>query len=121
MELSFTQCKQLATNYPVLRDVIASMDDQPAWITEDLSVYDIQAIQQGGCDSGAYMPAVTYYQAIKTMSDNGDDVLQYIEDCIGELPLVPKGTSWGGIACFYLSYAVELWAGQFDLNNVDWD
>jgi len=93
---------------------------RPAWV-EPVEYYDIASIQQGGCASGAYMPAVTYYQSRQTMSEHGDDVLQYIEDQIGELPPVPTGESWSGIACFYLSYAVELWASQFDLSDVEED
>jgi hypothetical protein len=54
--------------------------EQPEWITQALSPYDIAAINQGGCASGAYMPAVTYHAAALTMSDHGDDVLQYIQD-----------------------------------------
>lgn len=82
----------------------------PDWIDQDISPSDVAAIiQEGGCASGAYMPAVTYYQAVETMSKHGDDILQYIEDNIGELPSPPKDTSWSGLAVFYLSYAVELW------------
>lgn len=36
----------------------------PRWIDQDISPNDIAAICQGGCASGAYMPAVTYYQAL---------------------------------------------------------
>lgn len=84
--------------------------DVPAWIDQDISPHDVSSICQGGCASGAYMPAVTYHQALKTMSEHGDNVLQYIEDIFGELPQVPKGESWSGIACYYLSTAVEAWA-----------
>lgn len=82
----------------------------PAWIDQDISPYDIAAICQGGCASGAYMPAVTYHDALKTMSNNGDDVLQYIEDALGELPAPKAGESWEAMACYYVSCAVELWA-----------
>lgn len=82
----------------------------PSWIEQDISPSDVAAICQGGCASGAYMPAVTYHSALKTMSDHGDEVLQYIEDNAGELPAPKKGESWAGMAVFYLSVAVELWA-----------
>ena len=84
--------------------------DVPAWIEQDISPYDVAAIYQGGCASGAYMPAVTYYEARKTMNDYGDEVLQYIQDAYGELPKHRDDESWDGIAVFYLSCAVELWA-----------
>ena len=49
--------------------------NEPEWITQSLSPYDIAAINQGGCASGAYMPAVTYYQATKTMAEHGNDAI----------------------------------------------
>ena len=82
--------------------------NQPKWITQDLSPNDIAAINQGGCDSGAYMPAVTYYDAMQTMSEHGDNVLDYLQDMNGELPVPPTDCSWSGMAVFYLSRAVEL-------------
>ena len=91
------------------------MYEQPKWITEALTPADIAAINQGGCASGAYMPAVTYFQAVETMSEHGDDVLQYIQDQYGEIPKPKDDESWSGIACFYLSLAVEL----FCLMNED--
>lgn len=118
IEVTFTQCKQVATMYD-LRDTIEALRNQPIWITHDLGIADIQAIQQGGCASGAYMPAVTYWQAAQIMETYGDDVLQYIDDTLGELPTVPNGISWSELAVFYLSCAVELWAGQFDLSGID--
>lgn len=87
--------------------------DIPAWISDDISPADVAAICQGGCASGAYMPAVTYHQALKTMDRYGDDVLEYIEDALGELPNV-AGQSWGQMACTYLSCAVELWASSVE-------
>lgn len=84
--------------------------DAPAWIDADISPADVAAIVQGGCASGAYMPAVTYWQALETMTRHGDDVLQYIDDALGEVPAPKRGESWGGIAVHYLSTAVELWA-----------
>ena len=96
------------------------LDNTPAWIEGELEVCDIASIQQGGCASGAYMPAVTYYNANKTMAEHGDDVLDYITSQYGELP-PPKDTeSWSGMAVHYLSVAVELWAGQFDIDSIDY-
>lgn len=92
---------------------IADLDTDitiPAWIEQDITPYDVASIYQGGCASGAYMPAVTYSHAADVMAKHGDDVLEYIEDAYGELPQIPAESSWSGIACFYLSLAVELWA-----------
>lgn len=82
----------------------------PAWIESDITGQTVAAIVQGGCSSGAYMPAVTYWQANETMAKHGDNVLQYIEDALGELPAAAKDTCWSGLACHYLSGAVDLWA-----------
>ena len=88
--------------------------DVPAWIEQDITPSDIAAILQGGCASGAYMPAVTYFQALETMSKHGDDVLDYIETALGELPCEFEGISWSGMACHFLSMAVELWASSVE-------
>ena len=82
----------------------------PAWIDQDIDASTVTAIDQGGCASGAYMPAVTYHQARETMNEHGDDVLEYIDGAYGEVPSPPAGESWAGMAIFYLSVAVELWA-----------
>lgn len=84
--------------------------DVPAWIEQDITCADVAAIVQGGCASGAYMPAVTYHTARETMGEHGDDVLQYIQDIFGELPKPADDESWVGIAVLYLSTAVEAWA-----------
>ena len=86
--------------------------DVPRWIDADIMASDVAAIIQGGCASGAYMPAVTYHDALATMSEHGDDVLQYIEDTYGEVP--PVGESWVEMACHYVSVAVELWASSVE-------
>ena len=90
--------------------LVSEYVDVPPWIEEDISVYDIAAIVQGGCASGAYMPAVTYYQASKTMSEHGDAVLDYIMEHGMEVSFDINEDSWDGFACKVLSLAVDLWA-----------
>ena len=97
---------------------VASLIDVPDWIDQDITGADIAAIIQGGCASGAYMPAVTYSTALDTMRDDGDDVLQYIEDATGSLPDV-SGQGWSQMACTYLSAAVELWAASVEDELID--
>jgi len=92
---------------------------QPDWIGP-LSPSDIAAIIQGGCASGAYMPAVTYHTAALTMQEHGDDVFQYIQDNLGELPKPNDDESWSGLACFYLSYGVELFCHAHE-DLADWN
>lgn len=58
------------------------------------------------------MPAVTYYLANATMAEQGNEVLEFIEEALGELPTPPNGLSWNEIASFYLVYAVELFTMQ---------
>jgi len=94
--------------------------NQPDWITQALSPSDIAAINQGGCASGAYMPAVTYYDAKKVMEEHGDDVLQFIQDTYSELPKPRDDISWSEMAVFYLSWAVELFCIQHE-DLADWD
>ena len=94
---------------------------QPDWLAYELTAMDIASICQGGCASGAYMPSVRYHQANETMAAHGDEVLEYITDQLGELPQPANETSWTGLACFYLSYAVELWASNimWQLENLE--
>lgn len=95
------------------RDLADDLDiELPAWIEAcGISTpYNVAAIAQGGCASGACMPAVEYYRAAKIMAEHGDDVLDYIQDRHGELPAIRDDESWGGIAVHFLSYAVDTWA-----------
>ena len=85
----------------------------PPWIEEDISPATIAAIVQGGCESGAYMPAVTYGDALDTMLKHGDQVFDYLADhLIGKLLVVEdlENMSLSGLAWRFLSHAVELWA-----------
>ena len=88
----------------------ASGFEVPNWIDQDICPSTIAAIVQGGCASGAYMPAVTYYDASNIMRDYGDDVLGYLESTLDRLPAIPAGESRSGIDVLFLSTAVELWA-----------
>lgn len=84
----------------------------PDWIDAGIDPATVAAIVQGGCESGAYMPAVTYYKASETMAKWGDDVLDYLQDIFGELPKYDQEISWSGFAVHYLSRAVEAWASS---------
>ena len=93
--------------------------DVPPWIDQDITCYDVASIIQGGCASGAYMPAVTYYQANKTMSEYGDDVTEYIDSAYGEIPQIKSSESWSSYNCTLLSWAVELWAMSVEEELLD--
>ncbi len=122
MELTFTQCKQLIENGYDIREVVERLSDQPGWITchSDFEISDIQGIQEGGCASGACMPAVTYHRANEVMKEYGDEVLEYIYKSDAEFT-IPEGVSWSQLASHCLSMAIELWCWQFDLDGVNWD
>lgn len=93
----------------------------PEWISSDVDVDQLIAICIGGCESGAYMPAVTYHEAKATMAKHGDEVLDYLEQIYGvdDMPQPQSPFSWGAIACHYLSEAVEAYAyealGRLDI------
>lgn len=87
--------------------------DVPAWIDQGITPYDVAAIIQGGCDSGAYMPAVTYSRALQTMNDHGDAIFQYLEDN-DALSAPDPLESWAHLATHLVSCAVELWASSIE-------
>jgi hypothetical protein len=126
IELTFTQCKQLAANVADIRVFLESVNDQPEFMQFEQmgvsSLSDLQSIIHSGCASNAHQ-SVFYYNAAQCMALHGDEVLEYIEDTLGELPAIESGTSWNQIASVYLTTAIELWCGGFagDLDGVDWD
>lgn len=85
----------------------------PRWIDQDITPADVAAILQGGCDSGAYMPAVTYHDALATMNEHGDAILDYLDEAPGDTT-IPEDLSWAGLACWYVSRAVEQWAANVE-------
>jgi hypothetical protein len=98
-------------------DIAADFIEVPEWVDQEITIGQIKDIVRGGCDSGAYMPAVTYHLAMETMGRFGDEVLEYIEDYIDMHTL--KGESWSGIAVKFLSCAVETWAHNVDIRDIE--
>ena len=86
----------------------------PPWIEQDIQYDQVMAIVQGGCDSGAYMPSVTYHIASDVMAKHGDAVLEYLDNdgITDEVSLYKAGDSWSMIAVRALSLAVETWADR---------
>lgn len=122
--LTFTQCKQLIEKGVDLRDFCEDIENQPEFIKSmgaiD-SIADIQAIQQGGCASGAYMPAVTYSTALECMVSHNVSVESQLEGLGHEFTFYPSEETFSGFAVKIVSAAVETWAASFDLDGVDWD
>jgi hypothetical protein len=59
------------------------------------------------------MPAVTYYQAMDTMHEFEQDILDLLEETRWEAPSVKK-IGWYGLACAIVSCAVEEWCWQIE-------
>lgn len=84
----------------------------PVWARGmDWTGWDVKAVAEHGCGGGTYMPAVTYHEALETMAEHGDDIFDYI-DVDGDPSELPLRVSWSGMACYFVSRAVELWAGN---------
>ena len=67
------------------------------------------------------MPAVTYYQAQQTMHEHGDAIIEYLVDAYDEeFQPPPTCNYWGGICCFCVSAAVELWCSCHE-DLADWE
>jgi len=90
------------------------------WLPEPISAYELAAIIQSGCASGAYMPAVTYYTAKETMAKHGDAIMSFIDDHIGDINYQIRDESWGQVCCYILSTAVEILCSLHDSES-DWD
>lgn len=92
----------------------------PGWIEQDISPADVAAILNGGCFSGAYMPAVTYHKAMATMGQYGDEVLDSLTDAGLDVPVIAAANeSWAGYCCRVLSAAVEAWASSVEDRIID--
>ena len=94
--------------------------NQPIWLDYALSPADVAAIIQGGCASGAYMPAVTYHKALATMDMHGDEIFDFLESVAGEVPKPADIESWDSLAMFYVSRAVEYFSWNFS-HLADWE
>ena len=84
----------------------------PAWIDQEITVCTVRAICQGGCVSGAYMPAVIYFEAKQTMAQHGSDIFDFIFDRLDKDGLRHECSDFGMMCSFYVSSAVQLWAAE---------
>lgn len=80
----------------------------PPWIDKDIEWSTVIELQNHGCDTGIYMPAVTYHEALATINQYHREIFDFLDDYLDEIEL-PTG-SWPTIAVYILSIAVELWA-----------
>lgn len=123
--LTFSQCKQLVSNGYDLPDFLEQVTTQQPEFIKSMgaidSISELQAIQQGGCASGSYMPAVTYHTALQCMSEHHSEVEDLLSDYGPEFTFNPTEDSFATLASNIVAMAVEHWAGSFDLSGVDWD
>lgn len=84
----------------------------------DFDLNEILGIASHGCASMAYMDACAYYKANQYMSTYGDDVLEYLEDKDILEHLNINKESWSGLACLFLSAAIESWCADV-VNQLD--
>ena len=93
----------------------------PDWLDEDFSPYDMAGVYHGGCASGSYMPAVTYWQAKETMAHYGEKIWEYLQDhYVLDNNILNLDTSWGNLLCNIVSMAVELWVSENYDYVADW-
>ena len=92
------------------RRPVADLYDVPSWIESNITCGQLAAIADGGCDGGAYLPAVTYLQAMGTMAKHGDAVLDYLSNAGVSVSFDVEEDSWAGFACKLCAAAVTAWA-----------
>jgi len=91
----------------------------PSWWPDDnLTLADIEGIQRTRRAGQAYMSAVCYASALSHMDCCGDDVMKFIEDMLGGIPILQKTISCSGLAVYYLSLAIDLYCQQFDTKEI---
>ena len=122
---SFSEVKTLIENGVDVRALIERLNDQPDFI-KHMGVIDsldeIFSISQGGCNSGAYMPATTYHTALDCMTEHGDEVADIIsEHCVGVSPFDLEEETFAGYCSRLCCTAVELWVSSVysDLECLD--
>ena len=116
-------------NLDELQEYIIKLN--PEWL-EQLGTIEcfltLASIAQGGCASGAYMPAVTYYTAKQALfSELGEDMANYAINFLAEVDSLDQvaihledGIQY--MAAYLASVAVETWAYEIEqdvLNKID--
>lgn len=118
-ELTYTQAKNIIESLGRcdLENFLESMNDQPEFLKfmgEIASVGELVSINEGGCASGAYMPAVTYYTANQCMASNA--ALSVEDELLGldyEITFNPSEDSFSQFASKLCAMAVESYVSKF--------
>ena len=73
----------------------------------------VRSIREHGCESQVYLPAVTHSDAVQTMNEHGDEILDCLDEAEKdgqEVLHILSLSGWHTLACLLVSSAVELWA-----------
>jgi hypothetical protein len=125
-KLSFSQCKEIINNGDNLRDFLESVTtNQPEFIISmgaiD-SIYELKAIKEGGCESGAYMPAVTYSTALKCMYEHYEEIEAIFQDHGYEsIEFDLESETFAGFSSRLVSMAVELWVSSIETDHISYE
>lgn len=111
--LTFSQAKAIINDLgrSDLESFLEAMNDQPEFLQfmgEIDTVSELIAIYEGGCASGAYMPAVTYYTANQCMaSDAATSVEEELSSYCEEIIFNPSTESFSQFASKLCEMAVN--------------
>lgn len=116
--LTYSQCKAVIENLgrDELETFISDINNQPKFLKfmgEIEDVAELIAISEGGCASGAYMPAVTYATALECMfyhSESVEGQIEYME----ELTFNIGSETFSGFCVNLCAMAVESYVHNFD-------
>jgi hypothetical protein len=112
--LTYSQAKAILEAELDLRSFITEMNNQPKFLQymgEITDVSELVAIYEGGCQSGAYMPAVEYDTAKQCMNECSDSVEVFTGELEIEFNILKH--SWDERAITLCSAAVESYVNQF--------
>lgn len=115
--LTYSQVKELleVLDRDAVKNFINEINDQPEFLQfmgEIDSVSELIAIYQGGCASGACMPAVTYATALECMFKHYDSVESQI-GYMGEITFNITEKTFSSFCVNLCSMAVEDYVQQF--------
>lgn len=117
-ELTYTQAKNIIESLgrDGLESFLESINDQPAFLKfmgEIDSVGELLSIYEGGCASGAYIPAVTYYTANQCMANAATSVEDELSELDYEITFNPSEDSFSQFASKLCAMAVESYVSKF--------
>jgi len=117
--LTYTQCKQIIETHgrDELEGLIADIKEQPACIVAMqpiTCVYQIKDINCGGCESGAYMPAVTNGVAAKLFPKHADELKRLANNgSTTRIDVWFNDDTFNEFSQRVASKAVEAWCSSF--------